>query len=80
MSWSDKVGSTDNLFLFCKEWTSKKEITEKFGLTSTEAWNACKFLRKMKFYIEVKKGEGITKKKYLFKTRYNTQIVQLKFH
>ena len=70
MAWVEKVGGMENFFLFCAVWRSKKDISDKFDLTNTEAWNACKYLKTMPYYIQIEREQGRTKRMYIFKTRH----------
>ena len=66
MGWVEKVGSLDNLFIFCETQKTRKEFEEKFNLSNIESWHASKCLMGFKDSFTIQKGLGKTKKAFGF--------------
>jgi len=66
-NWKD-VG-TPTLFRYCKVWRSRQEIQKTFELSNVQSWHLVKWMAKLHGDIIVKKGQGDTKRGYMYKTR-----------
>ena len=66
MGWKDV--NTDEFILYLKHWRSRKEIKEKFNFSVIESWHCVKFFSKLRS-IQMVKGLGIRKRRYMYKAR-----------
>ena len=74
--WHEKVPNTDELFIFLEHGKTRGQIMDKYGLTVTEGWHCCKFLKGLPSCISFKKvhlkteGKPLKKPSFVFTTRY----------
>lgn len=66
MGWVEKVGSLDNIFIFCETQKTRNDIRVKFNLSNIESWHACKCLSGFKDSFDIEKGLGKTGKAFGF--------------
>jgi len=71
-SWTERIGSINNLLLFCKDWTRREDIAKHFNLTSQMSANAAKLLKTYYSDVETRKGRGLTARALEYKTKQST--------